>query len=86
MNSISSLFQGSLITVSRANLINIIRDGLERIVNNMAKKTAHIVSHSHWDREWYLPFETHRFYLVKLMDDLLEKLENDPEYRSFHLD
>lgn len=52
----------------------------------MKKKTAHIISHSHWDREWYLPFETHRFYLVKLMDDLLEKLENDPEYKSFHLD
>jgi len=61
-------------------------DDLERIVNNMTKKTAHIISHSHWDREWYLPFETHRFYLVKLMDDLLEKLENDPEYKSFHLD
>ncbi|KRG11723.1 alpha-mannosidase, partial [Lederbergia galactosidilytica] len=52
----------------------------------MAKTTAHIISHSHWDREWYLPFEKHRFYLVKLMDALLEKLENDPEYKSFHLD
>lgn len=52
----------------------------------MTKKTAHIISHSHWDREWYLPFEKHRFYLVKLMDELLDKLENDPEYKSFHLD
>lgn len=52
----------------------------------MTKKTAHIISHSHWDREWYLPFETHRFYLVQLMDDLLEKLEEDPSFRSFHLD
>lgn len=52
----------------------------------MAKTTAHIISHSHWDREWYLPFEKHRFYLVKLMDALLEKLENDPDYKSFHLD
>lgn len=59
---------------------------LERIVNSVAKTTAHIISHSHWDREWYLPFEKHRFYLVKLMDALLEKLENDPEYKSFHLD
>lgn len=53
---------------------------------NMEKKTAHIISHSHWDREWYLPFETHRFYLVQLMDDLLEKLASDPSYKSFHLD
>ncbi|CAM4129105.1 alpha-mannosidase [Lederbergia lenta] len=52
----------------------------------MSKTTAHIISHSHWDREWYLPFEKHRYYLVKLMDDLLEKLESDPEYKSFHLD
>lgn len=52
----------------------------------MANTTAHIISHSHWDREWYLPFEKHRFYLVKLMDALLEKLENDPDYKSFHLD
>ncbi|MCJ7842237.1 alpha-mannosidase [Lederbergia sp. NSJ-179] len=52
----------------------------------MANTTAHIISHSHWDREWYLPFEKHRYYLVKLMDALLEKLENDPDYKSFHLD
>ena len=28
------------------------------------KTTVHIVSHSHWDREWYLPFEQHRMRLV----------------------
>lgn len=61
-------------------------DSIEGFVVNMTKKTAHIISHSHWDREWYLPFETHRFYLVQLMDDLLEKLENDPSYKTFHLD
>lgn len=21
------------------------------------KKNIHIISHSHWDREWYMPFE-----------------------------
>ncbi|UQZ82954.1 Mannosylglycerate hydrolase [Paenibacillus konkukensis] len=49
-------------------------------------KTAHIISHTHWDREWYLPFETHRHLLVKLMDTLMDTLERDPEFRSFHLD
>ncbi|MDF2715099.1 MAG: alpha-mannosidase, partial [Paenibacillus sp.] len=49
-------------------------------------KTAHVISHTHWDREWYLPFETHRHLLVKLMDTLLDTLERDPEFRSFHLD
>ncbi|MFC0469037.1 alpha-mannosidase [Halalkalibacter kiskunsagensis] len=50
------------------------------------KKTAHIISHSHWDREWYMSLEEHRYYLVKLFDDLLEKLAEDPNFHSFHLD
>ncbi|WP_373229832.1 alpha-mannosidase [Cohnella sp.] len=54
--------------------------------NKVDKKIAHIISHSHWDREWYLPFEKHRYYLVKLMDRLLDILEQDPTYSSFHLD
>ena len=29
------------------------------------KKTAHIISHTHWDREWYLPYETHHMMLNK---------------------
>ncbi|BAB04507.1 BH0788 [Halalkalibacterium halodurans C-125] len=50
------------------------------------KKTAHIISHSHWDREWYMPFEGHRYYLIQLMDDLLELFATDPNFRSFHMD
>ncbi|WP_163881829.1 alpha-mannosidase [Paenibacillus favisporus] len=50
------------------------------------RKTAHIVSHTHWDREWYLPYEKHHVRLIKLMDALLDKLDKDPEYRSFFLD
>ena len=30
------------------------------------KTTVHIVSHSHWDREWYLPFEKHRNALGRI--------------------
>ena len=30
----------------------------------MENITVHIISHSHWDREWYLPFESHRMQLV----------------------
>ncbi|WP_096189005.1 alpha-mannosidase [Evansella halocellulosilytica] len=52
----------------------------------MQKKTAHIISHSHWDREWYMSLEEHRYYLVKLIDDLLEKLREDTNFHSFHLD
>lgn len=49
-------------------------------------KTVHIVSHTHWDREWYLPYEKHHVRLVKLMDELLAILEKDPDFKSFHLD
>ncbi len=51
-----------------------------------AKKTAHIISHTHWDREWYLPYEKHHALLIKLMDTLLDTLESDRDYRSFYLD
>ncbi len=44
-----------------------------------------IISHTHWDREWYLPFEQFRIRLVDMMDNLLDILRCDPEYR-FHLD
>ncbi|GIQ61492.1 hypothetical protein PACILC2_00600 [Paenibacillus cisolokensis] len=52
----------------------------------MAKKTIHVVSHTHWDREWYMPFEAHHVRLLKTMDTLLDLFEQDPEYRSFYLD
>ncbi|MFD0711687.1 alpha-mannosidase [Paenibacillus sp. GCM10027626] len=48
-------------------------------------KQIHLVPHTHWDREWYLPFETFRFRLVGLVDRLLKTMEEDGEYR-FHLD
>ncbi|MGE8081278.1 alpha-mannosidase [Peribacillus loiseleuriae] len=50
------------------------------------KKYIHIISHTHWDREWYLPYEKHHVLLTKLMDKLLETLERNPDFKSFHLD
>lgn len=41
---------------------------------------------THWDREWYEPFQEFRRWLVELVDELIELMENDPEYRCFHLD
>jgi alpha-mannosidase len=46
----------------------------------------HVVPHTHWDREWYEPFETYRFQLVKVMDRLLEVLDDDPAFRHFNFD
>ncbi len=51
----------------------------------MAQK-AFIISHTHWDREWYQPFQEFRLRLVKLVDKLLGIMASDPEYRFFMLD
>ncbi|QNK57256.1 glycoside hydrolase family 38 C-terminal domain-containing protein [Paenibacillus sp. PAMC21692] len=50
------------------------------------KKTYHFIAHTHWDREWYMTFEQFRYRLVQLVDKLLDLLERDPEFKSFHLD
>jgi len=45
-----------------------------------------IVPHTHWDREWYAPFQTYRVQLVHLVDELLDLLEGDTRYTRFLLD
>lgn len=50
------------------------------------KRTLIVVSHTHWDREWYLPFEAFRARLVGMMDSLLDLLDRDPGYKHFVLD
>ncbi|MHA1733425.1 MAG: alpha-mannosidase [Promethearchaeota archaeon] len=52
----------------------------------MKKYTGHVVSHTHWDREWYLTFQEFRVKLVKLVDDLLQVCRSVPEFGSFQLD
>src|SRR4030043_993031 len=48
--------------------------------------TIHLVSHTHWDREWYLTLQQFRLKLIHLIDRLLDILENDPDFRYFLLD
>ncbi|MDO8589626.1 MAG: glycoside hydrolase family 38 C-terminal domain-containing protein [Armatimonadota bacterium] len=52
----------------------------------MPNYTFHVVSHTHWDREFYLPFQEFRVRFVDMIDDLLDLMERDPEFRYFHLD
>jgi alpha-mannosidase len=53
---------------------------------NEPKLLLHVISHTHWDREWYLSFEQFRLLLVDLLDHLIDILESDQEFRFFHLD
>ena len=47
--------------------------------------TIHLVPHTHWDREWYRPFQSFRMQLVDLVDRVLEMLEAEPGF-AFTLD
>ncbi len=49
-------------------------------------QTLHVISHTHWDREWYLTFQQFRLKLVHMIDKLLDILDEDPEYLYFMLD
>ncbi len=49
-------------------------------------KTAIVVAHTHWDREWRYPLWKNRSLLIEFMDWLLEILENDSDYSGFLLD
>lgn len=46
----------------------------------------HIISNTHWDREWLHNFQETRMKLVEFLDLLLEVMEGDEAYRSFVLD
>ncbi len=50
-----------------------------------SRRTVHVVPHTHWDREWYEPFQRFRLQLVDLLDTVLPRLEADPRFR-FTLD
>jgi hypothetical protein len=49
------------------------------------RAVIHLVPHTHWDREWYEPFQVFRMRLVDLIDQLLERMAAIPGLR-FTLD
>ena len=52
----------------------------------MTSKTTYcVLSHTHWDREWYQSFEQFRMRLCDLINNLLDILEKYPDY-IFHMD
>ena len=50
-----------------------------------ARTVLHVLPHTHWDREWYEPFESYRFRLVRTCDALLDLLDREPRFH-FHFD
>jgi alpha-mannosidase len=47
-------------------------------------RTFHLIPHTHWDREWYLPRAGFEARLIPLVDELLLLLEH--RHLRFHLD
>lgn len=51
----------------------------------MKKTIGYVLSHTHWDREWYLSFQLFRMRLVDMLDTLIPYLEQHPEFPHFTL-
>lgn len=47
---------------------------------------VNLVSHTHWDRAWYVTFQEYRVRLVQLIDRLIDILDADPNYTYYMLD
>ena len=47
--------------------------------------TFHLIPHTHWDREWYLPQSVFLARLVPALDDLVRRLESEAD-TTFLLD
>lgn len=48
--------------------------------------TMHVISGTHWDREWRYTAEQSLLRLAMLVDRVIEVLEKDKDYACFHLD
>ncbi|MCK7485182.1 MAG: hypothetical protein MZU97_06225 [Bacillus subtilis] len=44
-----------------------------------------VYSHTHWDREWYRPFQEFRLRLIDVIDQIINQLTQG-EMNSFYLD
>ncbi|MCX7766094.1 MAG: hypothetical protein N2246_05245, partial [Candidatus Sumerlaeia bacterium] len=59
---------------------------MEKKTEGGEKWKLYIISHTHWDREWYYSFEHFRQLLLEVIDHTLETLERDARFAAFHLD
>lgn len=50
------------------------------------KYTVHVLSGTHWDREWRYTAEQSKLRLAVLIDHLLDLLDREPRFKCYHLD
>src|SRR5438876_12102301 len=66
-------------------LIRTVPSGLAPPAPPQRRESVFLVPHTHWDREWYRPFQSFRMSLVDVVDEVLALLEADERLR-FTLD
>ncbi len=71
---------------AHASLVGRLINATRPSVAGMAARRVAIVPHTHWDREWYKPYQEFRLNLVDMFDILLDLLESDDSYPYFMLD
>src|SRR5881296_1602182 len=59
--------------------------GIPLALGAMVGLIFHLIPHTHWDREWYLPRAAFQARLVAMTDALIERLQANSGYRSFLL-
>ena len=52
----------------------------------MTNRVFHVISNTHWDREWRFPYQRNRQMLVDMLDEVLHILDTEPDYKAYHLD
>lgn len=52
----------------------------------MEKRIVHLISGTHWDREWRHTAEQSKLRLADLMDNIINLLETKPDYHCFCVD
>ena len=67
--------------IAALTLGSMIRCSRNKLPDDPGILIGHVISHTHWDRAWYLPFEQFRLRLVQLIQKLLALLENNPGYK-----
>ena len=60
--------------------------GFDLPAKGKGKYKVHVVSGTHWDREWRFTAEQSKLRLADLVDGVIEKLEADPNFRHYMLD
>ncbi len=52
----------------------------------MKPQKIYYINGTHWDREWYKTFQGFRYLLIGVVDEVIETLEADPDFRMYMLD